>query len=381
MGANCSCKDAQGTPVEVVDAKPPGTVAQDEVRPPVVIPPSSTEPKTLLETPVASPRKAESPAVEEPQPQPPRLTIEVVGARGLRNADWLPGTGKSDCYCIVKVVGNEQVLHRTKVINDTLEPVWKEEADITLRAANDSLEFCVWDKDAFSSNFLGKVVLESSKFEGGFNGELLLQDAGKAITAYLRVKVKMAGQEYPPGPPMEFSVQADKVKGKPLGLDLDIQDNCSAYVVAIREGPFQTFNQSSEPNKQLRAGDFILKVNGVTGKGSKLLDQMKQDSHLDLLVRRPQEITAALERSDHGKKLGIEVTNHPIGKSLLITKISAGLVREWNEKNGSQELKAGDRVVAVGGQRGSAQELKKCLEAPKICHITVARPTSSATSD
>jgi len=155
---------------------------------------------------------------------------------------------------------------------------------------------------------------------------------------------------------------------------LDIQDNCSAYVVAVRDGPFQIYNEGAQPGRELRAGDFIVKVNGADGKGAKLLDRMKRDGRLELLVRRPVELTAVLGRSGPSKKLGIEVTNHPIGNALLLTKISAGLVREWNERSRDQELKVADRIVAVGGRRGTAVELKKLLEAPKVCHVTVARP-------
>merc|ERR1712232_1531444 len=122
----------------------------------------------------------------------------VQGARGLRRADWLPGMGTSDCFCKVSSVGragDASCLMTTKTINDCLTPIWKEEMDIPDFKEGNDLEFSLWDADAGKPpDALGKVVLKNADFaERGFNGELLLQDAGKDIMACVRVKVKVAG--------------------------------------------------------------------------------------------------------------------------------------------------------------------------------------------
>jgi len=54
------------------------------------------------------------------------IRCNVISASGLRNADW---TGKSDPYCVVRAImlsGKVVELHKTKCIQDCLEPVWDE---------------------------------------------------------------------------------------------------------------------------------------------------------------------------------------------------------------------------------------------------------------
>jgi len=54
------------------------------------------------------------------------IKATVISAQGLRNADW---AGKSDPYCVVRAImlsGKVVELHKTKCIQDCLEPVWDE---------------------------------------------------------------------------------------------------------------------------------------------------------------------------------------------------------------------------------------------------------------
>jgi len=192
------------------------------------------------------------------------------------------------------------------------------------------------------------------------------------------VKVKAAGGAYPPGPPTEISIAVDRVPGKPLGLHLDVQDTSSAYVESIKEGPFQAYNESAHPARRLSRGDFIVSVNGVAGKGTVLLEQMKRDASLRLLVRKPLEFTAVMARGGPQRKLGLEVATKLAGQALLINKIVDGLVKEWNDRSPAKAVRVGDRIVAVGGRRGSAQDLKTWLLAGKAGQVTVARPSGPA---
>lgn len=108
-----------------------------------------------------------------------RLSVTIVGAQGLRDADWLPGTGKSDPYCVCEVPGKRHTRFRTEVIANTLEPVWNKTCEFDY-TPNDPLEFIVFDKDVWpkSDDFLGKAVLLGEKFfPYGFDGELVLDDA------------------------------------------------------------------------------------------------------------------------------------------------------------------------------------------------------------
>jgi len=126
-----------------------------------------------------------------PCPQVPPLRMVIVGARGLRDADWVPGTGKSDPYCTCEVLSRPEATKvQTSVINDTCEPTWDHEAEIAGFQPGDVLVFKVYDQDLGKSDFLGTVSLKSEQFyPGGFDGDVPLADAGKGIQAFLKLKI------------------------------------------------------------------------------------------------------------------------------------------------------------------------------------------------
>mmetsp|Transcript_54031 Transcript_54031/g.126173 ORF Transcript_54031/g.126173 Transcript_54031/m.126173 type:complete len:808 (-) Transcript_54031:80-2503(-) len=127
--------------------------------------------------------------------QPPVESIEVkiVKARGLRNADTVPLTGKSDVYCRCVVLGKPDTGVVTKVQHDTTEPVWDEAFVLADYQQGEHLRFQLFDQDwriIKEDDYLGSVVLDSQRFcPQGFDGELRLTGAGKGIEAYLTVKV------------------------------------------------------------------------------------------------------------------------------------------------------------------------------------------------
>mmetsp|Transcript_26812 Transcript_26812/g.61822 ORF Transcript_26812/g.61822 Transcript_26812/m.61822 type:complete len:168 (+) Transcript_26812:84-587(+) len=57
-----------------------------------------------------------------------------------------------------------------------------------------------------------------------------------------------------------------------------------------------------------------------------------------------------------GARLGIDV-DHQDGVTLLIEHINEGLVATWNKDYPEKEVKVGDRIHAVNGQRGEVLQL------------------------
>ena len=57
----------------------------------------------------------------------PVVKVTVIGARGLRNADWV---GKSDPYCICEVPGKPHVKFQTPAIDEQLNPEWHHTATV-----------------------------------------------------------------------------------------------------------------------------------------------------------------------------------------------------------------------------------------------------------
>jgi len=147
------------------------------------------------------------------------LKITIVSARGLRDADWLPGAGKSDPYCVCEIAGKpKEAKIQTKVINNNLNPVWEHDAEVSGFEQGDTLVFKVYDKDVLRSDLLGELHLDSAQFcPQGFEGELPLANAGKGINAYLKLKIQV-GQE-------EIKTQPGK-EGKKKRRKLSVKRKC-----------------------------------------------------------------------------------------------------------------------------------------------------------
>jgi len=147
---------------------------------------------------------------------PPKLTI--VSARGLRDADWLPGAGKSDPYCICEIQGKPHAAKiETEVINDNLDPVWNHEALLAGYTPGDSLVFHIYDKDwGKKDDFLGTCVLAGDRINPpGFEGELRLTDAGKGVEAFLKIKLAYASSVAAPPLPPTQTQQTLQMQSKP----------------------------------------------------------------------------------------------------------------------------------------------------------------------
>lgn len=140
----------------------------------------------------AQPEVSQRPALEA-SARPQVLKVAILGARGLRNADLFPGSGKSDVYCVCCIIGKPHMISRTRTLNDTLEPVWNHEAQFDDYQSSDCLQFDVMDQDVGflkKDDHLGRAVLASSRFyPHGFEGELRLEDAGASGDAYLKVRI------------------------------------------------------------------------------------------------------------------------------------------------------------------------------------------------
>lgn len=297
-------------------------------------------------------------------PVEPDLTVMLVYARGL------PPMG-SGCalYGTVKPSSWEKRYLSTRPVPDVLDPYWKEEAVISEYEKHDNLEFCVWASGAErETSPVGFACLRSEDYESdGFNGELLLREAGVRVVAYLMVKVKIGLEEYPDPPMQEFAITVKKAAKKPLGIDCDIQDGCSIYVNSVNSGPISSYNQTAKPHCRLTPGHFIVQVNGQHGDPEGMLQTMKHEPDLELLVRQAVEIRATIFTGGRDN-LGVEF-GKPTGKMLLITKVVNGpleharAVQSWNQINPDQQILAGDRIISVNGSRGRAKNLLTCIKA------------------
>merc|ERR1740129_1564554 len=147
------------------------------------------------------------------------------------------------------------------------------------------------------------------------------------------------------------------------------------------------YNSCVKPSEQVRAGDFIVKVNGLQGDSLRLVDILNEEAHLGMLVRRPYEFCVAVDKEGQtllgdkeGKKkekkhIGMEFVSKPAGKSLMILEITdRGPVAAWNYWNPDQVVRAGDRIIGVNGEPGKAQDLLRKMKNADRFLMTVVRP-------
>jgi len=315
----------------------------------------------------------------------PRITVQIVGARGIRRGDWFPGSGHSDCYCSVRLQGEPECFYKTRAKqHDRIDPLWREELVIILDSFADNLEFSVWERFAAeglpagsSSRLVGSCVLASGECrERGFNGELQLKGGpwSDASPAHLALKVRGEGQRYPPGPDSTFSVSFRRGSELPLGLDVDTQHEAWVYVASIGTGPFQFYNLNAEERNRVMPGYYIVAVNGLVGDSEELLKIMERDTSLNLLIRRSVELTIAVEKRSRREPLGLAFARNATHDNLLITEVSEGPVQAWNDAQPGLAVHAGDRVIAIGGHRGKASDLRRRMRDLERFLMTVVRP-------
>eukprot|EP00928_Gymnodinium_smaydae_P093636 TRINITY_DN7792_c0_g6_i1.p1 TRINITY_DN7792_c0_g6~~TRINITY_DN7792_c0_g6_i1.p1 ORF type:complete len:493 (+),score=105.25 TRINITY_DN7792_c0_g6_i1:122-1600(+) len=121
------------------------------------------------------------------------LKFTIVSARNLRNADGiLPFWGKSDPYCILEIKDKPLSRFVTEVVMNNLNPVWNQSGQFADFEDGDTLTMNIWDKDWMKKDdFLGYCTLSAKDFHpDGFDGEVLLQEAGRNRKAYIKVRIE-----------------------------------------------------------------------------------------------------------------------------------------------------------------------------------------------
>jgi len=341
--------------------------------------------------------------VDKEDAKPVKNYVKIVSARGLFD-DWheRPLEFAREYFCALQVATRDQAtrsdaeppdLYVTQSVRNVVDPIWREEFGVQDCEKDGSLVFYLSASEGTNLEIrpVGKGTLAASAFATeGFNGEVHLVDSdGSATGGYLTVLVRPVSQAfYPLGwRSVEDHVSINNKKKKALGLEIDAQDGTTLYVYGVKTGIVQTNNRVSPV--MLTPGQFIVNVNNIGGSAAKLQDGLKQ-KELELIVRRPVEFSILLEANKKAD-LGLEFTKKPLGNALLITKVNGedggnngatSAARIWNKSNSEQQVRRGDRVIAMNGFRGKAAELLKRLNAlkgPRL-QLTLLRPATSDSS-
>ncbi|KAI3691034.1 hypothetical protein L2E82_49248 [Cichorium intybus] len=114
------------------------------------------------------------------------LSVTVMSAQDLPAVDLM---GKSDPYVVLLMKKTEQKL-KTRVINNTLNPVWNQTFDFVVEDGLRDLLMCeVWDHDTFGKDKMGKCIMTLTRviLEGEYTETFDLEGskAGK-LTLHLK---------------------------------------------------------------------------------------------------------------------------------------------------------------------------------------------------
>lgn len=172
----------------------------------------------------------------------------------------------------------------------------------------------------------------------------------------------------------EFTLVLDRYDPVlPLGAHFDASMPTELFVTNVMphvDGLVQHAERTS--GTQLKAGDFIMSVNGVTG--SEMPKELQSARHLSLKVRRPMEFEVEIEKA--GGTLGCSITyDAHTGMSLGVSNVLDGPIQRWNESGSGEKVQEGDRIVCVNGVRGFTSQLLEAIRAASQLKLTLARPS------
>ncbi|CAK9182899.1 unnamed protein product [Ilex paraguariensis] len=106
------------------------------------------------------------------------LSVTVISAEDLPAADLM---GKSDPYVVLMMKKSEQK-NKTRVLNNTLNPVWNQTFDFVVEdGLHDLLILEVWDHDTFGKEKLGRCIMTLTRvlLEGEYTDTFSLDVAKK----------------------------------------------------------------------------------------------------------------------------------------------------------------------------------------------------------
>eukprot|EP00419_Tripos_fusus_P036595 CAMPEP_0172785054 /NCGR_PEP_ID=MMETSP1074-20121228/205250_1 /TAXON_ID=2916 /ORGANISM="Ceratium fusus, Strain PA161109" /LENGTH=422 /DNA_ID=CAMNT_0013622059 /DNA_START=15 /DNA_END=1283 /DNA_ORIENTATION=+ len=286
--------------------------------------------------------------------------------------------------CFVEVTCGGNRIYTTQVIQTSMQPEWAEEFEVKEYTEDDEFEFKVYSIDLMGEtdktcnvSYYGKVLLKPHQFAAtGFNGEMMMDEAGENLQAYLGLRVKKAGQEYPSAPPTTFTAVIEKGENKNYGVVFDTSDRVALMIFRVSDkGAVAEYNRKTKPCEQLVPTDFIISVNGVSSPLACI--RQFQKPKVTCVVRRGIQVSLILKRNDLQKPLGVTFSNTSVNSiGITIACITEGAVREYNDECLEEEDKfhVHDRIINVNGETGTPADIKaKMMRSSGKFHVRILR--------
>jgi len=171
-----------------------------------------------------------------------------------------------------------------------------------------------------------------------------------------------------------FNVILEMTPGERLGAMLDVLDMKTLRVVQVRaQGRLSAHNLRATVDKQVQAGQYIVSVNGKSGKSEELVEEMRRSRTWRLRFAQKKEITVSIEKSG---PLCLDLQFEKESDCIVIRKIGDGVVKEFNQRveDEEQQVKVGDRITDVNGAGGTAREMLRAIRENTTLDLTIARP-------
>mmetsp|Transcript_5036 Transcript_5036/g.8835 ORF Transcript_5036/g.8835 Transcript_5036/m.8835 type:complete len:447 (-) Transcript_5036:110-1450(-) len=121
----------------------------------------------------------------------------------------------------------------------------------------------------------------------------------------------------PPGGNAEFNVTIDKRHGGTHGIDIDWSSGVTLLIEKVNKPGLVASWNAAHPDLEIRDGHSIIEVNGVKGNALNMLEEMKKDQLLNVVIRsspagKPEQpVAAELNRSSAQQKTALK-SNAPI---------------------------------------------------------------------
>lgn len=176
-------------------------------------------------------------------------------------------------------------------------------------------------------------------------------------------------------PTVGFIVRAQFAKGQTLGMSFDIVQSENLRINQVESvGPIADYNQGVPEDLRVREGDYIMSVNSETGDARAKLAAMYAGGTCVLEIRRPHSFeVSGLDKSQG--RLGLDLTFHGKSTAAYIKKVFVdGLIQEYNQAHPERQVRSGDLIVAVNGQRGVSRDLVQMIGSSQKLELTIVRP-------
>ncbi|CAE7330137.1 unnamed protein product [Symbiodinium necroappetens] len=155
------------------------------------------------------------------------------------------------------------------------------------------------------------------------------------------------------------------------GVQMDVTDADCAIIKDVTTGSLAEWNKTVSEAKRVKLYDRVIEVNGCKGPSFELAKALTAETEVfSVTIQRPEERTVTLHRPG---EIGV-VLNYKKAGSVCpwISKISSGLLHQWNQATPEEAVHAHDRIVAVNGTRGAPEELMvKMKEASSVLELTI----------